>query len=219
MPSDARLKRCATSLLLSAIALLAIAGVHSHRAGARSAPLTAAKTPFGFTPNSFKPERQWEEQLINLVSPQRCRTFLRSLTSEPHVAGTPGDRRISEYIAGEFRRDRLETEIVEYKVLLSYPKHVSVDLIAPVSRRLANPEPPIAGDHDTQLSDTIAQVPWNGYSPSADITGSIIYVNYGRAEDYDRLEHLNISVKNQIVLARYFHGYRGGKSLEAEKRG
>ena len=219
MPSHARLKRCATCLLLSSIALLAIAGVHGHRASARSAPLTAAKTPFGFTPNSFERERGWEEQLINLVSQQRCRSFLRRLTSEPHVAGTPGDRRISEYIADEFRRDGLETETVEYKVLLSYPKHVTVDLIAPVNRPLANPEPPIAGDPDTQISETIAQIPWNGYSPSADITRSVIYVNYGRAEDYDRLQQLNISVKDQIVLARYFHGYRGGKSLEAEKRG
>ncbi len=175
--------------------------------------------PLGFTRESFASERRWEQQLMNAVDAQRCRSHLRKLTSEPHVAGTPGDQRVSNYIAEEFRRDGLETEVVPYNVLLSYPKQVSVELVAPVVAHLANPEPPIEGDPDTQVSDPIAHMPWNGYSPSADITQPVVYVNYGRAEDYDRLERLGVSVKGRIVLARYFQGYRGGKSLEAEKRG
>ncbi len=200
------------------------------RLGAGCIALTAAvlslmlrastpQTPLGFTSRSFAAERFWEEKLMGSISAERCRTDLRKLTSEPHVAGTPGDRRVSEYIASQFRADGLETEVVEYRVLLSYPKHVSLDLVTPVTRRLANPEPPIAGDPDTQTSDPMARMPWNGYSPSADLTRSVIYVNYGRPEDYDRLEHMHVDVKGRIVLARYFQGYRGGKSLEAEKRG
>ncbi len=177
------------------------------------------KVPLGFTPKSFESERGWEEKLMSSVDPQRCRAHLRKLTSEPHVAGTAGDRRVSDYIASEFRADGLETEMVEYKVLLSYPKHVSLELVAPMSRRLANPEPPVAGDADTRPSDRMARMPWNGYSPSADITRAVIYVNYGRTEDYDRLEQMHVDVKGRIVLARYFQGYRGGKSLEAERRG
>jgi N-acetylated-alpha-linked acidic dipeptidase len=65
----------------------------------------------------------------------------------------------------------------------------------------------------------MAKMPWNGYSPSANLTRSVVYANYGRAEDYDQLEKLGVSVKDKIVLARYFHGYRGGKALEAERRG
>lgn len=181
--------------------------------------MAGSKVPLGFTPKSFETERAWEEKLMSSVSSQRCGAHLRKLTSEPHVAGTLGDRRVSDYIASEFRADGLETELVEYKVLLSYPKHVSLELIAPVSRRLANPELPISGDADTRPSDPMARMPWNGYSPSADITRPVIYVNYGRPEDYDRLEQMHVDVKGRIVLARYFHGYRGGKSMEAENRG
>src|SRR5205823_659634 len=131
---------------------------------------------------------------MSSVSSQRCGADLRKVTSEPHVAGTPGDRRVSEYIASEFRADGLETEMVEYKVLLSYPKRVSFELVTPVMHRLANPEPPIAGDADTRPTDPTARMPWNGYSPSADITRPVIYVNYGRAEDYDRLEQMHVDV-------------------------
>lgn len=219
MASAVRIRIGATYVLLSVLAFLAIAHVSSHRENAHSAAGPSATIPFGFTQKSFARERRWEEQIIYLASSERCRDYERRLTSEPHVAGTPGDDRISEYIASEFRADGLETNVIEYKVLLSYPSHVGLELIEPVRRKLANPEPPIAGDPDTQVSDGMAQMPWNAYSPSADITRSVIYVNYGRAEDYDALERMNVSVKDQIVVARYFHGYRGGKSLEAEKRG
>ncbi len=148
-----------------------------------------------------------------------CAKYLRRLTAEPHVAGTRGDRGVTEFIYDEFSRDGLNPEIVEYRVLLSYPKKIAVELVAPAVVKLANPEPPVSGDKDTRLSDPMARVPWNAYSPSADFTAPVVYVNYGTAEDYDRFEKLGASVKGKIALARYFHGYRGGKSLEAEKRG
>ncbi len=64
-----------------------------------------------------------------------------------------------------------------------------------------------------------AAIPWNAYSPSAEVTGEVLYVNYGRPEDYERLKAMGVDARGKIVLARYSHGYRGGKALEAEKRG
>ncbi len=51
------------------------------------------------------------------------------------------------------------------------------------------------------------------------MTGEVVYVNRGAPEDYDRLAKMGVEVRGKIALARYFGGYRGGKSLEAEKRG
>lgn len=175
--------------------------------------------PLGFSPKSFEAQRRWEKRYLEIPDAARCRRYLRRLTAQPHIAGTPGDRRVTEMIYDEFKRAGLNPEIVEYKVLLSYPKKISVQLVAPVVIKLANPEPEIRGDKDTRVSDPMMRMPWNGYSPSADLTRRIVYVNYGNAEDYERLEKLGVSVRDKIVLARYFRGYRGGKSLEAEKRG
>ncbi|HEV2350148.1 MAG TPA: M28 family metallopeptidase [Terriglobia bacterium] len=135
------------------------------------------------------------------------------------MAGTPGDRRVSQYIFDEFKRDGLNPEMVEYKVLLSYPKKIAVELVAPDPVKLANPEPEIPGDKSTRVSDPLARMPWNAYSPSADLTAPVVYANRGSAADYEQLEKLGVSVKGKIVLTRYFGGYRGGKSMEAEKRG
>jgi N-acetylated-alpha-linked acidic dipeptidase len=175
--------------------------------------------PLGFSPESYVAQARWEKRFLEIPDAARCEKYLRRLTRQPHVAGTPGDRRVVQYIYDEFKRAGLNPEIVEYRVLLSYPKKVAVELVEPARVKLANPEPVISGDQDTRLSDPMMQMPWTAYSPSADLTRPVVYVNYGNAEDYEQLAKLGVSVKNKIVLARYFHGYRGGKSLEAERRG
>ncbi len=180
---------------------------------------TLSSVPLGFSPQSFANERQWEERYLKLPDPAKCGKYLHRLTAQPHVAGTAGDQRVSQFIYDEFERDGLHPEVIEYNVLLSYPKRVAVELVSPAHVKLGNSEPPISGDKDTQTSDPMVRIPWAGYSPSADRTAPVVYVNYGNAEDYEQLEKLGHSVKGKIVLARYFHGYRGGKSLEAEKRG
>jgi N-acetylated-alpha-linked acidic dipeptidase len=177
------------------------------------------RAPLGFSTQSYETQRKWEKRFLEIPSADRCRKYLRRLTRQPHVAGTPGDRRVTQFIFDEFQRAGLKPEIVEYRVLLSYPKKVEVELTEPARVKLANPEPEIRGDRDTRPKDPMMKMPWNAYSPSADLTRPVAYVNYGRAEDYDQLEKLGVSVKDKIVLARYFHGYRGGKSLEAERRG
>jgi N-acetylated-alpha-linked acidic dipeptidase len=186
--------------------------------GKRQASEPAA-VPLGFSPESFAIQARWEKRYLQIPNAGSCRRYLRSLTAQPHVAGTPGDRQVTELIYDEFKRDGLNPQIYEYRVLLSYPKKIEVELVLPQRVKLAHPEPEIRGDKDTRVSDPMAQMPWNGYSPSADLTRPVVYVNYGTAEDYDQLAKLGVSVKDKIVLARYFHGYRGGKSLEAAKRG
>lgn len=211
---------------VSAISLALLVGLFithdfaSAGAGPRGGVSTTdKKIPLGFSPQSFGTEGQWEKSYLAIPNAARCEKYLRRLTAEPHVAGTTGDRRVTQFIFDELQRDGLNPEIVEYKVLLSYPKKIAVDLVAPDKVKLANSEPEIRGDKSTRASDPMARMPWNAYSPSADLTAPVVYANYGTAEDYEQLERLGVSVREKIILARYFHGYRGGKSLEAEKRG
>jgi N-acetylated-alpha-linked acidic dipeptidase len=39
----------------------------------------------------------------------------------------------------------------------------------------------------------------------------MIYVNYGRAEDFEYLAKLNVSCKGKIVMVRYGENFRGDK--------
>lgn len=53
---------------------------------------------------------------------------------------------------------------------------------------------------------------WNAWSASGDVTGELVYVNYGREVDYQLLPHVNFTGK--IVIARYGHLFRYENSLK-----
>lgn len=171
----------------------------------------------GFTGESSERQRNAESRLLGLAEPGRCEAHHRELTSTPHVAGTDGARRVVEYVAARFREYGLETEVVPYDVLLAWPRSVEVELLGPRAARLATREDAVPDDPST--SDPGASGPWHAYASSGDVTADVVYVNYGRPEDYETLARLGVDVRGRIVLARSFRGYRGGKSLEAERRG
>ena len=60
---------------------------------------------------------------------------------------------------------------------------------------------------------------YNAFSPSGDVSGDVVYANYGLPQDYDELEKLGVDVDGKIVLVRYGGSFRGVKAQQAEKRG
>src|SRR3989338_2129189 len=176
--------------------------------------------PAGFREPSWARQKVYETKLLESVRADSCRDHHRLLTSQPHVAGTPGNFRVSQYIFDRFREYGLEAEFAEYEVLLAYPEEICVEIVAPERVVLANPEPADPLDPLTDVSRTpVAQLPWNAYSPDADFEAPVVYANHGRPEDFRQLEALGVSLQGKIALLRYFQGYRGGKSYEAEKHG
>ncbi len=171
----------------------------------------------GFTPERNGWQREYEKRFLALPQPEECGEILRELTRTPHLAGTPGNERVAEFLAAEYRKAGFEVAMPAYEVLLSYPESAKLEIVGEPNVPLGRGEPPIASDPDTAIPE--AAVPWNAYAPSAEVVGEVVYANRGSAEDYDRLARMGVDVRGRIVLARYFGGYRGGKSLEAEKRG
>jgi N-acetylated-alpha-linked acidic dipeptidase len=192
---------------LAALALLTV--------GAAPPP---AETPLaGFTPPSSAREREYEARLLALPRPEDCGEILRELTRTPHVAGTEGNARVADFLAGEYRKAGFDVQTPTYEVLLSYPHSAKLEIVGEPGVALGRREEPIAADPDSNVPE--AAIAWNAYAPSAEVVAEAVYVNRGNAEDYDRLAKLGIDVRGKIALARYFGGYRGGKSFEAEKRG
>lgn len=171
----------------------------------------------GFTPETAARQRTAEQALLALPSADRCRAHHRELTRHPHPAGTPGSERVAEYVAARFRENGLQAEVVTYDVLLSSPRSVEVELVAPVAARLATREDAIPEDPDSAHPGISG--PWHAYARSGTVEAEVVYVNHGRPQDYDALARMGIDVRGRIALARHFKGYRGGKSLEAERRG
>lgn len=185
--------------------------------GLGSAPLQArdAEVPSGFSAESGRRQLEVEEIFASVPSPASSRRHHFILTEEPHVAGTPAQRKVAEYVLGQFRRWGIPAEIVEYHAYLPYPRRLTLSLLEPEERELALTEEGIAGDKDSYAREVI--LPFNAYSPSAEVEGQVLYVNYGLPEDYRYLEELGIDVAGKIVLARYGKSFRGVKVRVAEQ--
>ena len=184
--------------------------------GAAAAPAGPQRLT-GFTPKRSAWQRDYERRLAALPQPAECDALLRELTRTPHLAGTPGNERVAAFIADEYRKAGLEVETPAYDVLLSYPKSATLEIAGEPGVRLARAEEPVAADPGSATPE--ASIPWNAYAPSCDLEAEVVYANRGSAADYAELERRGVDVRGKIVLTRYFGGYRGGKSLEAERRG
>jgi len=139
------------------------------------------------------------------------------MTAEPHHAGSPYEIKLADYVAGKFKEFGIEPAKYEYSVLLPWPGERRIEITAPDQVRLQVEEEKIRGD---QWADKPGILPaYNAYSPSGDVTGEIVYVNFGIPADYETLAGLGIDVKGKIVLARYGGSWRGIKPKVAAEHG
>ncbi len=172
----------------------------------------------GFTRWGAIAQRQLEEQFRAVPEANSAREHLRRLTAEPHVAGTKEDYATAIYVRDQIRSYGIPAELKEYDVLLPYPKQPSiVEIVGRRREKLSVKEAIISEDPSSSSSKIIPL--FNGYSPSGDVTASLVYVNYGLPPDYEALKKLGVDVKGKIVLARYGNSFRGVKAKVAEENG
>jgi N-acetylated-alpha-linked acidic dipeptidase len=174
---------------------------------------------FGFTAESSRAERQWEEKFKAIPKPENLRAYMERLTARPHNVGSPYDKDNAEWIAAKFKEFGLETQIENFDVLFPTPKERLIELVEGGPYFKAKMQEPALAEDPTS-SQTAEQLPtYNAYSIDGDVTGPLVYVNYGVPEDYEELERRGISVKGAIVIARYGHAWRGIKPLVAGEHG
>jgi N-acetylated-alpha-linked acidic dipeptidase len=159
-----------------------------------------------------------ENRFLAVPDPKLAEEHLRTLTKDPHIAGSPEDRATAEYVAAKFREAGLETEIVEYRVWMNYPQEINVDVTAPAGVSMHGPTREHVSSDPFQ-DDSRIVMPYNGMSPSGDVEAEIVYANYGSPDDFRKLDQLKVDVKGRIVLVRYGENFRGVKAFVAQERG
>jgi len=174
---------------------------------------------FGYSAESSRTERQWEEKLRAIPSPDNLRVYMQKLSAHPHHVGSPADKDNAEWIAAKFKEFGLDTHIEQFGVLFPTPKERVVELVEGGPKFVAKlQEPPLP--QDPTSNQQAEQLPtYNAYSIDGDVTAPLVYVNYGIPEDYEQLERMGISVQGKIVIARYFHSWRGIKPKVAAEHG
>jgi len=94
---------------------------------------------------------------------------------------------------------------------------VEVHIVTPVAMSLSNREPELSEDRFSGHPELLNG--WNAYSGSGDVTGEVVYANFGRREDYEALDEMGILLEGKVVIARYGGNFRGYKVKFAEERG
>uniref|UniRef100_A0ABM5FW75 N-acetylated-alpha-linked acidic dipeptidase 2 isoform X1 n=2 Tax=Pogona vitticeps TaxID=103695 RepID=A0ABM5FW75_9SAUR len=153
--------------------------------------------------------------LLAEMKEENIREFLRSFTKLPHVAGTEQNFHLARQIQSQWKEFGLDTaELVHYDVLLSYPKQSTPNYVA------------ITDEHGNEVFNTSLYEqpppgyenvmgvlpPYNAFSAQGTPVADLVYVNYGRTEDFFKLEReMGINCTGKIVIARYGKIFRGNK--------
>lgn len=181
-----------------------------------SASAAAQQPLVGYSTAGSARERQIEADAIRRPDPKDAAAHSRALSAEVHVAGTPAQARTRDYLVAQMKSWGIDTEVRSYDIWMPHATQVGVWRIAPDPVALKLAEPSVPNDP----SSALPQYPTvNGYSGQGDVTGDVVYVNYGLIEDYTQLDSLGVSVRGKIAIARYGRSFRGIKAREAERHG
>jgi N-acetylated-alpha-linked acidic dipeptidase len=172
----------------------------------------------GYSPRASQSEREWEAKFRATPDPANLREYMRRLSARPHHVGSPYDKDNAEWILAHFKDWGLDAHIERFDVLFPTPKLRVLEMLAPTKFTAKLEEPALAIDPTS--SQKSEQLPtYNAYSIDGDVTGPLVFVNYGLPEDYEKLDRLGISVKGTIVIAKYLHSWRGVKPKVAAEHG
>ena len=188
------------------INLFAFAGAIIAAIGALSLPLLAQSA------------QGWDAKFRAIPEAKNIGEYMKRMSARPHHLGSAYDKDNAEWILSKFREWGWDARLETYDVLFPTPKERLVEMVAPAAFTLKLDEPPVAVD-PTSGQKTEQLPSFNAYSIDGDVTAPLVYVNYGRPQDYVELDRRGISVKGAIVIARYGASWRGIKPKVAAERG
>jgi len=180
--------------------------------------MVGKKPILGFTDENAGAEFALESKFDGSLNSANLTAWLKRLSARPHHLGSPYNKENADFIASQFRSWGYDTKLEEFQVLFPTPKTRIVEMTMPEKFTLKLQEPPVEGDATS--GQQAEQLPtYNAYSIDGDVSGPLVYVNYGIPADYEELEKSGIDVKGKIVIARYGGSWRGIKPKVAAEHG
>src|ERR1700691_4824514 len=182
----------------------------------------AAETPstsmLGFSVEHAGDERLVEQRFDSALNVADLRDWMQRMASEPNQVGSAHDKANAEFMLEQFRAWGWDAQIETFSILYPTPKVVALQLVAPTHFTAKLHEPAVPGDRSSANTAT-GLPPYNVYGADGDVTGELVYVNFGMPDDYKELARRGISVQGRIVIARYRGGWRGLKVKLANEHG
>ncbi|WP_160714502.1 M28 family metallopeptidase [Chitinophaga solisilvae] len=175
------------------------------------------KKLLGYPENEAAQQLQLEDRFNKKLSSVHIGETIRSLSSRPHHVGSARGKAVAEDILQRFKSYGWDAEIVTYQVLFPTPKERVLELTGPVSYKAVLKEPALKED---ATSGQEGQLPtYNCWSADGDVSGELVFVNYGLPDDYEYLARAGVDVRGKIVIAKYGRSWRGIKPKVAQEHG
>lgn len=201
----------------SALTVLTLSAV-SFPAHVEAQVRTEIAVPVGFSATNAARQDYCEARFQELPSSDAFREHLRLITANPHPTGSAQQVEVGNYLDRVMTAAGFTVRQHPYDVYLpQLTDDVEVHIVSPVAMQLSNREPVLDEDRFSNHPDLLNG--WNAFSGSGDVTGEVVYANYGRREDFRALDSLGIDLTDKIVIARYGGNFRGYKVLFSEERG
>ncbi|XP_069739417.1 glutamate carboxypeptidase 2-like isoform X2 [Phaenicophaeus curvirostris] len=172
---------------------------------------------------SVSPYENVKAAFMAEMKAENIKQFLHNFTRLPHLAGTKENLHLAQQVQTEWKEFGLDhVQLVHYDVLLSYPDAAKPNYISIIDEHgneifntsLSEPPPP----GYEAVRDVVP--PYSAFSAQGMPEGELVYVNYGRTEDFFKLERdMGINCTGKIVIARYGKIFRGNKVKNAESAG
>lgn len=150
--------------------------------------------------------------------------WLYNYTQIPHLAGSPGSLQLAEWTAEKFTEYGFDSSIEAHNTYINYPgTGNTIKVLKPgkhdfkVIYEASLVEDVLKEDPTTSGDDLIPA--FHGYSAAGNVTGPLVFANYGTKEDFDLLEAKGVNVKGSVVIVRYGKIFRGLKVMFAEQAG
>lgn len=176
------------------------------------------KSILGYSKESGEVQLKAEEKFDSYLSTKNIEDWIKRLSARPHHVGSPYGKANAEYMRDLFKSWGYDAELETYYVLFPTPKSRLLELMGsnPYKAKLEEP----ALKEDGTSNQKSEQLPvYNCWSPDGDVTGELVFVNYGVPDDYIQLERMGIDVKGKIVIAKYGGSWRGIKPKVAQEHG
>jgi len=172
----------------------------------------------GFDAPQSEAQRQLESEFDANLSKEDMDGWLKKFSARPHHVGSPAGKEIATFVAELFESWGYEVEIEEYEILLPRPKIRELELISPTTFSASLEEDSLDEDASTSVREDLLP-PYNAFSVDGEVEGELVFVNYGRPEDYEILERYGIDVTGKIAIAKYGKSWRGIKPKLAGEKG
>ena len=182
----------------------------------KAATLTLALTLA--TATTLAQSQSWDEKFRALPQAANIRADMQRLAAHPHHVGSTYNRDDVDWMLAQFKAWGWDAQIERFDVLFPTPKERVLEMTEP-TRFVAKLDEPVVSIDPTTGQKTEQLPSYNAYSIDGDVTAPLVYVNYGRVEDYDQLERMGVSARGAIVIVRYGQIFRGVKVKIAAEHG